>query len=158
MIRRISLALVAVIVMVTAAQAQLKVMTEFRGMNFGADLSEIQHMVPEDSRGAIRFFKKYADDKTFQGIALKELHYGFVENKFALVLFNAQGPSAFNTLKAYFDTTYGQPHQPSKGVKQYTYGAGDVSIEMGYDDTRKVCEVSYIYRPLMSKLGGPKKQ
>ena len=157
MIRRITLALAAVVLMATAAQAQKKMVTEFRGMAFGTELSQLQHMVPEESRGAIRFFKKYADEKTFQGVALKEQHYGFVDDKFALVLLSAQGPSAYNTLKAWFDATYGEPQQPNKNAKQFTYGAGDVSIEMGYDDVRKICEISYIYRPLMAKMGGPKK-
>ena len=159
MIRRITLALVAVILMATAVHAQKKVATEFRGMNFGADLSEFKNMTPAEVLNPVRFYKKYADEKSFQGVPLKEqFRYGFVDNKFALAMLSAQGPSAYSTLKAYFDATYGEPSQPTKNVKQFKYGAGDVTIELGYDDRSKMCEVSYIYRPLMGKMAMPPKQ
>ncbi len=159
MIRRITLALAAVIVMATAAQAQMKMITEFRGMTFGADLSEFKNMTPAEDLNQVRFYKKYADEKTFQGVPLKDpFRYGFVGNKLALVIFSAQNPSAFTTLKAWFDATYGEPHQATKNVKQYTYNAGEVTIEMSYSDSRKMCEISYIYRPIMAKMAMPQKK
>jgi hypothetical protein len=141
---------VALLLLAGGAQAQNRI-TDFRGIKFGADFSTMEHMSMPDERGGLTFYRKYQDDRNFQGVPLIEIKYGFFKNKLCLVLFSARSLDSFHALKAYFDANYG-PAKQTKDLKQYTYAAGDVNIEFGYDDNRKVAEVSYIYRPIMRDL------
>ncbi len=142
----------AIVLFAAPALAQGKFETGFKGMAFGKDISEFQHMKPMRKQGDMEFFTRYGDDKTFQGVPVESQTYGFFKNRFCLALFSAKGPSSYNALKEYFDATYGKPSQAKGGIKQFTYMAGEVSIELGYDDTRKVVEVSYAYRPIMRMM------
>ncbi len=154
--KRFILALAAIMLFAATAQAQGKFITEFKGIPFGKELSPEDRMSPADKRGDLTLYKRYGDDRTFQGVALKDLFYGYARNKFCLVMFSAQGPSAFNAIKTYLDSNYGPASQPKVNIKQYSYTAGEVSVELGYDDTRKVVEVSYVYKPVMRQLTGGK--
>lgn len=151
---RLSAALAILVLMAVTAQAQVqgKIVTDFKGMQFGKDISEFKQLKEQKKFPAITFYSRYGDDKAFQGVPVKDLMYGFVIGKFAVVQFTAQGPSSFNALKAHFDSTLGTPSQPKVNVKQYTYNAGDVSVDLNYDDTQKVVLVSYSYRPIMRQL------
>lgn len=134
------------------ALAQGKFILDYKGMAFGKDLSEFQHMKQVRKQGDLEFYNRYGDDRTFQGVALKEQLYGFYKGKLCLVMFTTQGPSAYNTIKAYFDANYGPASQPKVNIKQYTYTAGEVSIEMEYDDTNKIMSVSYVFKPIMRMM------
>ncbi|GAB6038185.1 hypothetical protein JCM15519_27440 [Fundidesulfovibrio butyratiphilus] len=152
MIRKAILTLAALLIAASSVLAQAGIVTEFRGMKFGADLSQMEHMAPLDKGRDLKFYKKYQDDKTFQGVPVKDLSYGFYKNRFCVVLFSASGPSAYNTFKSYFDSTYGQPTQMAKNAKVFNYTCGEVSIELAYDDGRKVVAVQYAYMPLYRQM------
>lgn len=142
----------ALVLLASPALAQNKMVTDFKGMAFGHELSEFQHMKSVRKQGELEFFTRYGDERSFQNVPIENLTYGFYKNKFCMALFTAKGPSAYNALKAYFDGTFGQPSQPKVNIKQFTYTSGEVSVELGYDDTRKVVEVSYAYRPVMRMM------
>ncbi|MBI4805353.1 MAG: hypothetical protein HY795_08970 [Desulfovibrio sp.] len=148
-----------ILALAAMAFAQGKIILDYKGMFFGKDFSEFKHLKQARQSGDIIFYTKYGDDLTFQSVPVKDQMYGFYKGKFCLAMFTAQGPSSYNTLKAYFDATYGPAVQPKVNVKQYTYTAGDVTIELGFDDTRKVVDVSYVYRPIVRQFmpaGGSK--
>jgi hypothetical protein len=150
---RLLAAAVLVLVAATAqAQVQGKIITDFKGMTFGKDISEFKQLKEQKKFPAITFYSRYGDDKAFQGVPVRDMMYGFVSGKFAVVQFMAQGPSSFGALKAHFDSILGQPSQPKVNVKQYTYTAGDVTVDLNYDDTQKVVLVSYSYRPIMRQM------
>ena len=146
--KRIAIFAALMLLAAGSALAQGKFVTDFKGVPFGKDVSEIERMAPTETRGDVKLYKRYADDRTFQGIPLKELHYGFYKNKFCLAMFSALGPSAYNTLKTYFDSNYGPAQQPTVNVKRYNYNAGEVGIQLSYDDNSKIIEVSYLYLPI----------
>jgi len=135
-----------------AAFAQGKIILDYKGMAFGKDFSEFKLLKQARQSGDMVFYTKYGDDLTFQSVPVKDQIYGFFKGKFCLAMFTAQGPSSYNTLKAYFDANYGPANQPKVNVKQFTYTAGDVTIEFGFDDTRKVVDVSYVYRPIVRQF------
>jgi hypothetical protein len=135
-----------------AAFAQGKIILDYKGMAFGKDYSEFKLLKQARQNGDIIFYTKYGDDLTFQSVPVKDQMYGFYKGKFCLAMFTAQGPSSYNTLKAYFDAHYGPANQPKVNVKQFTYTAGDVTIELGFDDTRKVVDVSYVFRPIVRQF------
>lgn len=136
----------------TLALAQGKFIADYKGMAFGKDLSEFQHMKQVRKQGELEFYTRYGDDRTFQGVPLKEQLYGFYKGKLCLVMFTASGPSSYNTLKTYFDSNYGPASQPKVNIKQFTYTAGEVTVEMEYDDTNKVMSVSYVFKPIMRMM------
>ncbi len=152
MIRNALFTLAALLLAASCVLAQSKFVTDFRGMQFGADLSQFQHMASLDKGHDLKFYKKYQEDKTFQGLPVKDLSYGFYKNKLCVVLFSASGVSAYNTLKNYFDSTYGQPVQMAKNTKMFSYPCGLVNIELAFDDNRKVVAVQYAYMPLYKKM------
>lgn len=152
MIRKALFTLVALLVAASCVLAQSKFVTDFRGMKFGADLSQFEHMAPLDKGRDLKFYKKYQDDKTFQGLPVKDLSYGFYKNKLCVVLFTTSGVSAYNTLKNYFDSTYGQPVQMAKNAKMFSYPCGEVNIELAFDDNRRVVAVQYSYMPLYKQM------
>lgn len=147
-----ALVVLAVVLFASAALAQGKFATEFRGMIFGKDLSEFTHMKSVRKQGDLEFYTRYGDERTFQGVPVENLTYGFYKNKFCMALFTAKGPSSYSALKSYLDGAYGPPSQPKVNIKQFTYTAGEVTIELGYDDTRKVVEVSYAFRPIVRMM------
>ena len=155
MIRAISMVLAAVLLVAAAAQAQPKPITEFRGMKFGGDIKDMQHMAKSGESGDLLLYKKYADDKNFQGVPLEDIRYGFGSGKFCVVLFLAKGVTSYEKLKVYFDSTFGTARQPEKNVKNFSWDSGDVTIELNYNEAQKMSEVHYIYRPLMTR--SPKK-
>jgi hypothetical protein len=134
------------------ALAQGKFIADYKGMVFGKDLSEFQHMKQVRKQGDLEFYNRYGDERTFQGVPLKEQLYGFYKGKLCLVMFTASGPSSYNTLKTYFDSNYGPASQPKVNIKQFTYTAGEVTVEMEYDDTNKVMSVSYVFKPIMRMM------
>lgn len=146
----------ALVLIAAQALAQGKFLTEHRGLSFGKEISDFQYMRKVRSQGVLDIYTRYGDDRQFQGVPLTEHYYGLYQKKLCLVMFSAKGPSAYSTLKAYFDATYGQPSQPKVNVKQYVYSAGDVDIEMRYSDDSKILEISYVYRPIMRQLGTAK--
>ncbi|WP_243312016.1 hypothetical protein [Fundidesulfovibrio agrisoli] len=146
--KRIALFALMMLLAASTALAQGKFVTDFKGIPFGKDLSEVERMAPTENRGEVKLYKRYADDRTFQGLPLKELHYGFFQNKFCLAMFSTQGPSAYNTLKAYFDSNYGPARQHTVNVKRFDYTAGEVGIQLAYNDNTKIAEVSYLYLPI----------
>ena len=135
------------------AHAQGKFILDYKGMVFGQELKDPRAMKKDHVQNPIVFYTRYGGDRLFQGVPLQQEFYGYCDGKLCLVLFSAHGPSAYNALKAYFDANYGQPMQPKVNVKQFIYGAGDVDVQLGYDDNRKVAEVSYVYRPLFRQIG-----
>ena len=142
----------ALLVLASQALAQGKFITDFKGMGFGKELSEFQRMKQVRKQSDLEFYSRYGDEQTFQGVPVKEQLYGFYKGKFCLAMFTAQGPSSYNALKAYFDSNYGPANQPKVNIKQFTYTAGEVTIEFSYDDNHKVAEVSYLYRPIMRQM------
>lgn len=142
----------AIVLFAAPALAQGKVETAFKDMVFGRELGEFKHMKPLRKQGDLEFFTRYGDDKAFQGVPVENQAYGFFKNKFCVAMFTAKGPSSYNALRDYFDATYGKPSQTKANIKQFTYTAGEVSIELGYDDARKMVEVSYAYRPIMRMM------
>lgn len=146
--KRIAIFTALMLLVASAAFAQGKFIIDFKGLQFGKDVSEMERMAPGDSRGEVKFYKRYADDRTFQGLPLKDLMYGFYKNKFCLAMFSTTGPTAFNTLKSFFDSNYGPAHQAKVNVKSFTYYAGDVVVQVAYNDSSKICEVSYLYTPI----------
>jgi len=157
--KRASLCLLMALALLAAhapAQAQGKFVTEFKGMVFGKPFGDFQRMKPMRQQGDMALYTRYGEDHQFQGVAIKDEAYGFFKGTFCVVMFTAQGPTAYNALKAYFDANYGPASQPKVNMKQFTYTAGEVSIELTYDDTRKLAEVSYMYRPVMRSLSGGK--
>lgn len=145
----ICLALLAV---AATAFAQGKFITDYKGMIFGKDISEFKMMKQVRQQGDLVFYTKYGDDHTFQNVPIKDQMYGFFKGKFCVAMFRAQGPSSYNALKAFFDANYGPASQPKVNVHQYTYTAGETSIELGFDDTQKIVDVSYYYRPIMRQV------
>lgn len=143
---------IAVLLLAVQAQAQGKFITDYKGMVFGKDLSEFEHLKKEREMNPLTLYSRYGDEHAFQGVPIKDQLYGFYKNKFCVVMFTAQGPSSYNALKAYFDANYGPASQPKTNIKQFTYTAGEVSIQFGFDDTRKVVEVSYMYNPIMRQM------
>jgi len=157
--KRLSLLLLLAIACLAAAApaaAQGRFATEFKGMVFGKPLSDFQHMKLIRQQGEMALYSRYGEDHKFQGVATKDESYGFFKGTFCVAMFTAQGPSSYNALKAYFDSNYGPASQPKVNMKQFTYTAGEVSIELTYDDARKVAEVSYMYRPVMRSMSGGK--
>ncbi|GFK93498.1 hypothetical protein NNJEOMEG_01331 [Fundidesulfovibrio magnetotacticus] len=146
----------ALLSLAAPAQAQGKFVTEFKGMVFGKPFTDFQRMKPIRQQGDMALYSRYGDDHQFQGVATKDEAYGFFKGVFCVVMFTAQGPTAYNTLKSYFDANFGPASQPKVNMKQFTYTAGEVSIELTYDDTRKIAEVSYMYRPVMRSMTGGK--
>jgi len=138
--------------MAVAAYAQGKIIIDYKGMTFGKDISEYKLLKQVRQSGDIVFYSKYGDDQAFQGVPVKEQMYGFYKGKFCLAMFTAQGPSSYNTLKAFFDANYGPAHQPKVNIKQFSYNAGDVSIQLGFDDARKVVEVTYMFNPIVRQF------
>lgn len=152
MVRNIALALAAVLVLAAAAQAQLKGTNEFRGIKFGSDISELKQMSKTGDNGSLRFYKKYGDDRNFQGVPMENIVYVFgMDGKFCAVSLMAKGVSSFEKLKAYFDSAYGPARQPEKNVKNFSWDSGDVTIELNYNESQKMSEAHYIYRPLMKR-------
>lgn len=135
--------------MATTVFAQGKIILDYKGMTFGKEFSEFKLLKQARQSGDMIFYTKYGDDQTFQGVPVKDQLYGFYKGKFCLAMFTAQGPTSYNALKAYFDSTYGPASQPKVNIKQFTYNAGEVTIEFSYDDNHKVAEISYLYRPIM---------
>jgi len=149
-VKRLSVILALILVLAaSAALAQGTFKADYKGMAFGSELTEFKNMKSLRKQGELEFFTRYGDDRNFQGVPLDTQTYGFYQGKFCLALFSAKGPANFTALKAYFDSAFGKPSQPKQGLKQFSYTSGDLTVEMGYDDTRKVTEVSYIYRPIM---------
>jgi len=152
MIRKALFTLAAVLAAASCVLAQSKFVTEFRGMKFGADLSQFEHMASLDKGRDLKFYKKYQDDKTFQGLPVKDLSYGFYKDKLCVVLFSASGVTAYNTFKNHFDSTYGQPVQMVKNAKMFSYSCGEVNIELAFEDNQKVVAVQYSYMPVYKQM------
>jgi len=129
-----------------------KFVLDYKGMAFGSKMADPHSMKKDREQGAVTLYTRYGGDRVFQGVPLEKEVFGYCQDKLCVVLFSARGPSAYNTLKAYFDANYGPAMQPRMNVKQFTYGAGDVDIQFSYDDGRKEAEVSYIYRPLVRQM------
>jgi len=149
--KRFCLALFLVLLAVEV-HAQGGFVLEYKGMVFGREMADPHSMKKDHQQGDLVFYTRYGDGRTFQGVPLQDQFYGYAGGKLALVLFNAHGPSAYNALKSYFDAHYGQAMQPEMNVKRFVYGAGDVDIQLNYDESHKMAEVSYVYRPLFKQL------
>ncbi|WP_243359956.1 hypothetical protein [Fundidesulfovibrio terrae] len=150
--KRAFIAVALLLAVAATAFAQGKIILDYKGMAFGKDFSEFKLLKEVRKSGDMVFYAKYQEEPTFQGVPVKDQMYGFYKGKFCLAMFTAQGPSAYNTLKAYFDAHYGPASQPKVNIKQFTYMAGDVAIQLGFDDARKVVDVSYAYNPIMRQF------
>jgi len=133
------------------AHAQGGFVQDYKGMVFGKEMTDPHVMKKDHQQGDLIFYTRYGDDHTFQGVPLQSQFYGYAGGRLALVLFNARGPSAYNAFKSYFDAHYGQAMQPQMNVKRFAYAAGDVDIQLSYDENHKMAEVGYLYRPLFKQ-------
>jgi len=129
-----------------------KFILDYKGMAFGGKMADPHSMKKDRDQGDVTLYTRYGGDRVFQGLPLDKEVFGYCKDRLCLVLFSAHGPSAYNTLKAYFDANYGPATQPKMNVKQFTYGAGEVDIQFSYNDNSKEAEVSYIYRPLFKQM------
>jgi len=141
-----------VLLLAVQAHAQGKFVLDYKGMVFGKEMADPHSMKKDHAQGDLTFYTRYSEDHVFQGVPLQREYFGYCQGKLCLVLFSAQGPSAYNALKAYFDANYGPAMQPKMNVKEFTYGAGEVDIQLSYHDSSKVAEVSYIYRPIFRQM------
>jgi hypothetical protein len=148
----------AMLLLATQALAQGKIILDYKGMAFGKEMTDSKYMMKAREQGDLTFYTRYGEDHNFQGVPVKDQYYGYVGNKFCVAMFSAQGPSSYNALKAYFDANYGPARQPKVNVKKFSYDAGDVEIQLEYDDNTKVAGVSYVYTPIMRQVMTPKKK
>jgi hypothetical protein len=112
----------------------------FRGVTFGAPLSQFKNLEIVHDRGAIKAYRKTDDEMNMGNVTLTSIVYVFVHDKFYAVSLHADGGYNGTNLLKVFQAAFGPGAHP-EGTPTKTFWAGKVAGAHFFEDVEPAHDV-----------------
>jgi hypothetical protein len=112
----------------------------FRGITFGAPVSQFKNLEMLHDRGAVKAYRKTDEDVNIGNVSVTNIVYIFVHDKFYAVSIHADGGFNGTNLLKVFQAAFGAGAHPEGTPTKY-YWAGKVAGAHFYEDVEPNHEV-----------------
>ncbi len=113
-------------------------------------LDKMKHTRTDPTHGGIEFYVREGDLFPLENGKQKPVQYGFLREKFYVVVVNTKGPEEFNALKRSVFKKFGEGSKPFVNREEYLWVGKNVVMALKYDENTKFGDY-YIRSELVAK-------
>lgn len=135
---------------------------EFRGIKWGANITELSDMIPEQAPPKtgpdIKYYSRKGEENKIGEIAVTKIIYSFYKDKFWAAGINFDNYSSYQSLLAGLTSKYGNGYHPNRYIEEYNWFLSTLAIAIKYSNISKIGSVNYYYKPISNEMSEDRKK
>jgi len=126
--------------------------TNFKGIDWGTQITELQDMVFVESKGQLKSYVRKKDDLRIGSTDIKTAFYLFSQDSFCGVLLEYKGLDNHKMIKNIYIEKYGKPELANEQeMKLEWVWPAEVGVVVKYNKQLETGYLIYLYMPLLFK-------
>jgi hypothetical protein len=152
------LAMVLGLLVAVSALAFQNEPASFRGIEWGANITELGDMGLIESEGNTRDYVKKNDKMKIGDADIERIAYGFYKGRFFSVMIAFKGYINYSQIKETLFQLYGSPEKPNQFMGDYRWLGSDVWITLEYKEILDKGIIWYFFKPIVEQKRADKKE
>ena len=148
MIRAILCSVVAILTVAASAGAFQNEPTEFRGIKWGAEITQLSDMEFQVKSAGLDIYSRKNENLAFGSADLKAVAYSFYKDRFCAVFVAYEDWSNFNALMLALSEMYGSGKRDENNPLEHTWLGKNIFIILDYNELSAQGKIIYYYAPI----------